>query len=118
VDGVLLRAAQLHADLHAEILKLSASAALWSNTIGLLACSVHPDFGRLSDKIGRKPLLLACCVAYHRAALPDLLLSARRRVIHVADLVQILFAILIAMFSGQARPRSPRSSRRARARPG
>ena len=62
---MLLRSPQLHADLHPAILKLSPQAALWANTIGLFVLLVAiPFMGRLSDRLGRKPLLLACCVAF------------------------------------------------------
>jgi MHS family proline/betaine transporter-like MFS transporter len=48
-----------------QYLKLTPAAALWANTIGLFALMVFiPVMGILSDKWGRKPLLLACCVAY------------------------------------------------------
>src|SRR5262249_35781117 len=46
-------------------MNLSASAALWANTIRLLVLLVCiPLMGHLSDRIGRKPLLLACCIAF------------------------------------------------------
>ena len=48
-----------------KYLKISRAAALWANTIGLLALMIFiPIMGMLSDKIGRKPLLLACCLAF------------------------------------------------------
>jgi len=84
-----------------KYVKLSASAALWSNTIGLLALVVFiPIFGKLSDRIGRKPLLLGCCIAYIVLPYPifTYLISGASYIELV--LVQILFAILIAMFSG------------------
>ena len=84
-----------------KYVKLSASAALWSNTIGLLALVVFiPIFGKLSDRIGRKPLLLACCIAYIVLPYPifTYLISGASYVELI--LVQILFAILSAMFSG------------------
>jgi MFS transporter, MHS family, proline/betaine transporter len=84
-----------------KYLKISASAALWSNTIGLLALLLFiPIFGKLSDRIGRKPLLLACCVAYIVLPYPifSFLLSGASYMQLI--MVQILFAILIAMFSG------------------
>jgi MHS family proline/betaine transporter-like MFS transporter len=84
-----------------KYLKLSASAALWSNTIGLLALLVFiPIFGRLSDKIGRKPLLLACCVAYIVLPYPIFSYLLGGASYTSLIMVQILFAILIAMFSG------------------
>jgi metabolite-proton symporter len=82
-------------------MKISPSAALWANTIGLLALLLFiPIFGKLSDRIGRKPLLLACCIAYIILPYPifSFLLSGASYTSLV--LVQILFAILIAMFSG------------------
>jgi MHS family proline/betaine transporter-like MFS transporter len=84
-----------------KYVKLSASAALWSNTIGLFALVVFiPIFGKLSDRIGRKPLLLACCIAYIVLPYPifTYLISGASYIELI--LVQILFAILIAMFSG------------------
>src|SRR5262249_20687233 len=44
---------------------LSSAAALWSNTAGLLLLMVAiPPFGLLSDRVGRKPLLIASCIAF------------------------------------------------------
>jgi len=84
-----------------KYLKLSASAALWSNTIGLLVLlACIPLMGRISDRVGRKPLLLACCLAFIVLPFPvfNYLLSG----IGFGELiaVQILFAVLISMFSG------------------
>jgi MHS family proline/betaine transporter-like MFS transporter len=84
-----------------KYLKLSPSTALWSNTIGLLVLlACIPLMGRLSDWIGRKPLLLACCLAF--VVLPYPVFSYILSGIGFAELVavQILFAVLISMFSG------------------
>ncbi len=62
-----------------KYVKITASAALWANTIGLLVLVIFiPIMGALSDKWGRKPLLLACCIAFIVRALPDLQLPGRR----------------------------------------
>jgi MHS family proline/betaine transporter-like MFS transporter len=84
-----------------KYLNISASAALWANTIGLLALMIFiPIMGAWSDKIGRKPLLLACCVAFIVVPYPifSFLLSGVSFTQLV--LVQIVFAILISTFSG------------------
>jgi MHS family proline/betaine transporter-like MFS transporter len=84
-----------------KYLNLSASAALWSNTIGLFVLlAAIPVMGRLSDRIGRKPLLLGCCVAYIVLPYPifSFLVGGASYAALVA--VQILFAVLISMFSG------------------
>jgi MHS family proline/betaine transporter-like MFS transporter len=84
-----------------KYLHLSASAALWSNTIGLFVLLAGiPVMGRLSDRVGRKPLLLACCVAYIVLPYPifSFLVGGAPYVALVA--VQMLFAVLISMFSG------------------
>jgi MHS family proline/betaine transporter-like MFS transporter len=59
-----------------------------------------PIMGALSDRIGRKPLLLACCVAY--VVLPYPIFSFLVSGASFAQLVavQILFAVLISCFSG------------------
>jgi len=43
---------------------LSPSQALWSNTIGLIAMVITvPFWGALSDKVGRRPLLMASAIS-------------------------------------------------------
>lgn len=85
----------------AKYLKLSTAAALWANTAGLIVLVICiPLMGALSDRIGRKPLLLACCFAFIVLPYPvfNYLLSG----IGMGELiaVQILFAVMISMFSG------------------
>jgi len=44
---------------------LSQSQALWGNSAALIILVLTtPLFGMLSDRVGRKPLLLACCAAF------------------------------------------------------
>jgi MFS transporter, MHS family, proline/betaine transporter len=84
-----------------KYLKIGASAALWSNTIGLLVLVIAiPLMGRLSDRIGRKPLLLACCAAF--IVLPYPVFGFLVSGVSYGSLIaaQILFAVLISMFSG------------------
>src|SRR5262249_46966697 len=59
-----------------------------------------PVMGKLSDRIGRKPLLLACCAAFIVLPYPvfSFLVSGASYAALIA--VQILFAVLISMFSG------------------
>jgi MHS family proline/betaine transporter-like MFS transporter len=84
-----------------KYVKLSASAALWANTIGLLVLMICiPLMGMLSDKWGRKPLLLTCCVAYIILPYPIFSFLVSGASLTQLILVQILFAILISMFSG------------------
>jgi MFS transporter, MHS family, proline/betaine transporter len=82
-------------------LKISPAAALWANTIGLFVLMIFiPVMGKLSDKWGRKPLLLACCVAYIVLPYPIFSYLVGGASYTGLILVQILFAILISMFSG------------------
>jgi MFS transporter, MHS family, proline/betaine transporter len=84
-----------------QYLKITPAAALWANTIGLLVLMVTiPIMGILSDKWGRKPLLLACCIAYIVVPYPVFSYLAGGASYTELILVQILFAILISMFSG------------------
>ena len=84
-----------------QYLKITPAAALWANTIGLFALMVFiPIMGILSDKWGRKPLLLACCIAYIVLPYPIFSYLVGGASYTELILVQILFAILISMFSG------------------
>jgi MHS family proline/betaine transporter-like MFS transporter len=80
---------------------LSRTESLWSNTIGLVLLVVAiPIMGSWSDKIGRKPLLLGCCVAFAVLTYPlfAYMLSGVS-MLHVVG-IQLLFGLMIAMFSG------------------
>jgi len=84
-----------------KYMNISASAALWANTIGLFVLMIAiPVMGKLSDRIGRRPLLLGCCAAFIVLPYPifSFLVSGASYAALIA--VQILFALLISMFSG------------------
>ena len=84
-----------------KYMNLSPSAALWSNTVGLLVLMLAiPPMGYLSDRVGRKPLLLLCCAAYVVLPYPIFIYLLSGASYTSLILVQILFALLISMFSG------------------
>jgi MFS transporter, MHS family, proline/betaine transporter len=85
-----------------KYMKLSAASALWSNTIGLVVLVLAiPVMGHLSDRHGRKPLLIACCIAFIIVPYPLFTYLASGSVsFGMLIAVQILFALLISMFSG------------------
>jgi predicted MFS family arabinose efflux permease len=96
---------------------LRRAQALWSNTIGLAVLVLTvPLMGHLSDRIGRKPLLLACCVAF--VVLPYPLFAAMVQLGGLATVLLVQIAFAPPLRCSPVRPRSPRCSLRACARPG
>jgi MHS family proline/betaine transporter-like MFS transporter len=80
---------------------LTPSQALWSNTIGLIAMVIAvPFWGALSDKVGRKPLLMASAISIGVLAYPLFSLMASGKGFAVVLPIQILFGILLALYSG------------------
>lgn len=80
---------------------LGRAAALWSNTAGLLLLMIAiPYFGHLSDKFGRKPFLLACCVAFIVLPYPLFSIMLGGASIITILLIQLLIGLTIALFSG------------------
>jgi MHS family proline/betaine transporter-like MFS transporter len=80
---------------------LTQTQALWSNAAALIVLVLAtPFFGWLSDQIGRRPLLLACCAAF--AILPYPLFSIILNGPSLGTLIAILivFNLFIAAFSG------------------
>lgn len=80
---------------------LTQSQALWGNAVALIVLVLAtPFFGWWSDRIGRKPLLLACCAAFVILPYPlfSIILSGASLPAIVA--VQIVFNLFIAAFSG------------------
>jgi MHS family proline/betaine transporter-like MFS transporter len=81
---------------------LGPSEALWANTFSVLILVVLiPLTGWLSDRVGRKPLLLASCAFFALATWPLLALMLRSQGDFAAVMgIQLLFGIAIALFSG------------------
>ena len=60
-----------------------------------------PIMGHLSDRYGRQPLLLICCIAFIIVPWPLFTYLASGNVPYVVlVLIQIVFALLISLFSG------------------
>ena len=81
--------------------KLSASEALWSNTLGLLALVIcAPLMGRLSDRVGRKPLLLTGCILFFLLTYPAFSVIASGVSLATIMLVQFGLGVMLAITSG------------------
>jgi MFS family permease len=84
-----------------EYAGLGHGAALWSNTAGLLLLmAAIPLFGRMSDRLGRKPLLLASCLAFIVLPYPMFSLMLAGASPMSVLLMQLLVALAIALYSG------------------
>jgi MFS transporter, MHS family, proline/betaine transporter len=82
-------------------LHLSPAQSLWASTASLLALVVLvPVMGSLSDRIGRRKLLLASCVSCFIIPIPAFWLLTQDFGFGVVVLVQIVFAAAISLFSG------------------
>jgi MHS family proline/betaine transporter-like MFS transporter len=82
-------------------LGLDRTAALWSNTLGLLVLvAAVPVMGLVSDRVGRKPLLLASCIGIAIVVYP--LFGHLLGGVPLAQIMaaQVLFGLLIALYSG------------------
>lgn len=80
---------------------LGRTEALWSNTVGLAVLVVAiPFMGHLSDRVGRKPLLLACCVGFLVLSYPLFAAMVAGAGLATVILIQTVFALLISAFSG------------------
>ncbi|VIO79791.1 Proline/betaine transporter [Bradyrhizobium ivorense] len=80
---------------------LTPSEALWSNTIGLIAMVIAvPFWGALSDRIGRKPLLMASAIGIGLLAYPLFSLMTGGTGLALVMPLQILLGILLALYSG------------------
>jgi MFS transporter, MHS family, proline/betaine transporter len=86
----------------AKYMNLTPAAALWSNSIGLVALIIGiPIMGHLSDRYGRRPLLLVCCIAFIVVPWPLFTYLASGNVPYlVLVLIQIGVALLISLYSG------------------
>jgi len=84
-----------------EFAGLTQTQALWSNTIGLLVLViVTPLMGHLSDRIGRKPLLLASCISFVILPYPLFIFMLAHAHLTTVIGIQVIFGLMIALFSG------------------
>src|SRR5437588_764041 len=83
-----------------NVAKLPQRTVLWVGT-GCLAVFVVllPIMGWLSDKIGRRPLLLFSCIAYIVLGYPFFLMAASGS-LGLAILAQLLMVVLYAPYAG------------------
>ena len=85
-------------------LDLDATQALWANSLGLLvlACLI-PLMGHLSDRIGRKPVLLGACLVFVIMPYP-LFRYLDSGAVPIAGLIaaQLAFVLPVAAFGGVA----------------
>lgn len=80
---------------------LSRTESLWSNTLGLLVAVVAiPAMGYLSDRVGRKPLLLVASIGFLVLTYPLFWLMAGGASLITVVLIQTVFALLLAAYSG------------------
>jgi len=82
-------------------LHLTAAQSLWASTASLLALVVMvPTMGALSDRIGRKKLLICSCVLCFVMPIPAFYILTSGASFGVVVLIQICFSFAIALFSG------------------
>jgi MFS transporter, MHS family, proline/betaine transporter len=80
---------------------VARSQALWATASGLLIVVVAtPLMGLLSDRVGRKPLLLAACIASLVLPYPLFRLMLSGPPLATIFLIQLALAFVIAVFSG------------------
>jgi MHS family proline/betaine transporter-like MFS transporter len=80
---------------------LSRVEALWSSTAGIVALVVAiPVMGFLSDRIGRRPMLLTCTIGFMLLSYPIFWVIVWGSRLAVILPIQICTSLLIAFFSG------------------
>jgi len=81
-------------------LRFPTEQAYFITTLGLLAVAVMiPFMGYLSDKFGRRPLMLAGCIGFILVSWPAMALMAQGD-IFAAILAMLLLGLCIALFDG------------------
>lgn len=84
------------------VVHLSFTQAMLSNIfVNVIFLVLIPIMGKLSDKVGRKPMLLTSCIGFLVLSYPVFFLVNKGSLI-MAFLPQVILAVFLAMFSGTA----------------
>lgn len=82
---------------------LDHPSALWANTLGLLLLMIALPFcGLLSDRIGRRPLLLASCIGMIALPVPLVALVLAKPSFALVLATQLIVGLIIALYAGPA----------------
>lgn len=80
---------------------ISPAQALWANTICVLVLMILiPIFGTLSDRVGRRPLLMISCAFFIILTLPLFSVILGQPGFATIALIQAVFGAAIALYSG------------------
>lgn len=80
---------------------LGRAEALWSNTAGLFLLMIAtPMFGVLSDRIGRKPLMIASCLFFGVATYPIFIVMQGGASLGTVVMIQLAVGLAIALYCG------------------
>ena len=80
---------------------IDRATSLWLNALTLaLAMLAIPAFGRLSDRVGRRPLLIGSCIVFLVLPYPLFALVAAMGPLALVIALQLAAGLAIAMYSG------------------
>jgi MFS transporter, MHS family, proline/betaine transporter len=84
---------------------LTRTESLWSNSIGLVVLVVLiPFMGKLSDRVGRRPMMIVSNLGFLLLSWPLLWLTTHVRGFGTVVLVQSCFSVLYAIYTGAGAP--------------
>jgi MFS transporter, MHS family, proline/betaine transporter len=83
-----------------SVVKMPRSTALWIGTVCLAIFVVMTPFmGRLSDRIGRRPMFIVSCAGYLALAYPLFMMASSGSVV-LAFLTELILVVLLAVYAG------------------
>lgn len=84
---------------------LSRTESLWSNSIGLMVLVVLiPFMGKLSDRVGRRPMMIIANIGFLLFSWPLLWLTTNVQGFGTVVFVQSIFSLLYAIYTGAGAP--------------